>query len=84
MKPAGKRKASRTREDRIKPTTPNETWNMDFVMDQLKDGTRFRALTIVDVHTREAVAIEVGQSLKGDNVVRTLNQLKLLRIDSSD
>ena len=31
---------------------------MDFVMDQLQDGTRFRALTIVDVYTREAVAIE--------------------------
>ncbi|MBB5327825.1 transposase InsO family protein [Edaphobacter lichenicola] len=79
MKPAGKRKASRTREDRIKPTAPNEAWSMDFVMDQLHDGTRFRALTIVDVHTREAVAIEVGQSLKGDDVVRTLNQLKLDR-----
>ncbi len=52
---------------------------MDFVMDQLQDGTRFRALTIVDVHTREAVAIEAGQSLKGDDVVRTLNRLKLDR-----
>ena len=79
MKPAGKRKASRTREDRIKPTAPNEAWSIYFVMDQLQDGTRFRALTIVDVHTREAVAIEVGQSLKGDDVVRTLNQLKLDR-----
>ena len=48
-------------------------------MDQLQDGTRFRALTILDVHTREAVAIEVGQSLKGDDVVRTLNRLKLDR-----
>jgi putative transposase len=36
-------------------------------------------LTIVDVHTREAVAIEAGQSLKGDDVVRTLNRLKLDR-----
>src|SRR5271168_5195604 len=76
MKPAGKRKAARTRKDRIKPTAANETWSMDFVMDQLQDGTRFRALTIVDVYTREAVAIEVGQSLRGDDVVRTLNRLK--------
>ena len=45
---------------------------MDFVADQLQDGSRFRSLTIVDVYTREAVAIEVGQSLKGDDVVRTL------------
>ena len=52
---------------------------MDFVADQLQDGTRFRSLTIVDLFTREAVAIEVGQSLKGDDVVRTLNRLKLDR-----
>jgi putative transposase len=79
MKPAGKRKATRTREDRFKPIAPNEAWSMDFVIDQLQDGTRFRALTIVDVYTREAVAIEAGQSLKGDDVVRTLNRLKLDR-----
>ena len=52
---------------------------MDFVSDQLQDGTRSRSLTIVDVYTREAVVIEVGQSLKGDDVVRTLNKLKLER-----
>ncbi len=51
MKPAGKRKASLTREDRIKPTGPNEAWSIDFVMDQLQNGARFRALAIVDVHT---------------------------------
>lgn len=49
---------------------------MDFVADQLQDGTQFRSLTIVDVYTREAVAIEVGQSLRGDEVVRKLNRLK--------
>jgi len=31
---------------------------------------------IVDVFTRETVAIEAGQSLKGEDVVRTLNKLK--------
>jgi putative transposase len=38
---------------------------MDFVADQLLDGTRFRSLAILDVYTREAVGTEVGQSLKG-------------------
>ena len=47
--------------------------------DQLLDGRRFRALTIVDVFTHESVAIEVGQSLKGDDVVRTLNRSKSKR-----
>jgi putative transposase len=79
MKPAGRRKAVRHREEKFKPTAPNEAWSMDFVADQLQDGTRFRSLTILDVYTREAVAIEVGQSLKGDDVVRTLNRLKFDR-----
>jgi putative transposase len=79
MKPAGKRKAARHREERFKATAPDQAWSMDFVADQLQDCTMFRSLTIVDVYTREAVAIEVGQSLKGDDVVRTLNRLKLER-----
>ena len=38
----------------------NEAWMLDFVADQLSDGRRFRALTVVDVFTRESLAIEVG------------------------
>jgi hypothetical protein len=40
----------------------------DFVADQQQEGGRFRSLTMVGVNTREAVAIEVGQSLKGNDV----------------
>ena len=78
-KPASKRKAASPRGERFKATAPNQAWSMDFVADQLQSGTRFRSLTIVDVFTREAVAIEPGQSLKGEDVVRTLNRLKLDR-----
>jgi len=46
------------------------------VADQLADGRRFRALTVVEVFTRECPAIEVGQSLKGEDVVRVLNRIK--------
>lgn len=52
---------------------------MDFVAGQLQDETRFRSLTIVYVYTRGAVEITVGQSLKGDDEVRTLNRVKLER-----
>ena len=76
MRPQRKRKAVKHREERFLAKRPNEAWSIDFVADQLQDGRRFRALTILDVFTREGVAIEVGQSLKGDDVVRTLNQLK--------
>ena len=47
--------------------------------DQLADGRRFRALTIMDVFTRESLAIEVGQRLKGEDVVSTLNTIQQKR-----
>lgn len=57
------------------PRQPNETWSMDFVHDQLADGRRFRALTIVDNCTRESIAIEVDFSLPGFRVARVLDRL---------
>jgi len=45
-------------------------------LNQLFDGKRFRALTVVDNFSRKCPAIEVGQSLKGIDVVNTLNSIK--------
>ena len=56
-----------------------QVWSLDFVADQLADGRRFRALTVVDVFTRESLAIEVGQRLRGEDGVRTLNQIRSQR-----
>jgi putative transposase len=39
----------------------NACWSMDFVVDSLFNGHRFRALTIVDNFSRESLAIEAGQ-----------------------
>jgi putative transposase len=63
------------REVREQPTKANEAWSMDFVADQLVHGTRFRALTVVDIFTKECLAIEVGQSLKGEHVVAVLKRI---------
>ena len=52
---------------------------MDFVADQLENGQRFRALTVVDNYTREAVLIEVGKSLTGKHVVSALNRIATKR-----
>jgi len=57
----------------------NECWAMDFVSDQLYDGRKLRALTLVDVHTRECLAIWVDQGIKGDDVVRTLDAVSASR-----
>ena len=52
---------------------------MDFVADQLADGRRFRSLTVVDIYTRECLAIESEQRLKGEDVVLALNRIKIQR-----
>jgi len=70
-----RRKMVVVRRERVRPRAANEVWSLDFVSDQLADGTRFRALTVVDVFSREALAIEVGQRLGGEHVVAVLNRL---------
>jgi len=67
------------REQRRPATARNDIWSMDFVADQLADGRRFRALTIIDLFTRECLAIEVGQSLGGHDVAAALERLRFER-----
>jgi putative transposase len=74
-----RRKMVVARREKYVPKRPNQAWSMDFVADQLVDGTRFRALTIVDVFTREALDIAVGQRLRAENVVEVCNRLAAQR-----
>jgi Transposase and inactivated derivatives len=57
----------------------NDCWTMDFVSDALFDGRRIRALTVLDTFSRESLAITVGKSLKGEEVVRTLQAVAVHR-----
>jgi putative transposase len=77
--PKRRRQAAEHRRERVQATETNQAWGLDFVSDQLADGRRFRALMIVDVFTRKCPAIEVGQVLKGTNVVEVLNRLRFER-----
>lgn len=61
------------------PGRPNQQWGVDFVSDTLAWGRRIRLFTVVDVFTREALAIEVDTSLPGGRVVRVLERLTLER-----
>ena len=60
---------------RVKATAPTVAWSMDFVSDQTESGKRLRALTVVDVFTRECLAIEPGQKLGAAEVVNTLTAI---------
>jgi Transposase and inactivated derivatives len=79
QRPPRRRKAVVPRAHRPPAIKPNDAWTLDFVADQLANGLRFRALTVVDVFTRESIAIEVGQSLRGEHVVTVLNRLTAQR-----
>jgi putative transposase len=53
----------------------NECWSMDFVCDQLYNGNRFRALTVVDNYSRKCLEIRAGKSLKGSDVVQVMETI---------
>ncbi len=75
-------------EGRVDPEQRNEVWAMDFVRDQLYDGTKIRVLTVIDAFTRYVPAIDVRRSYTGADVVDTLERVcaelgypKSVRID---
>ena len=67
---------ARHRRARPAVTAVDQYWSMDFVADNLFNGRRIRALTVVDNFSRECVAIEVGQGLRGDDVVAVMERLR--------
>ena len=55
------------------PTRPNQRWCMDFVYDRLEDGHWFRTLNVIDVFTRECLAIHADRKLSGSVVAKVLD-----------
>ena len=68
---------------------PNDVWGLDFQFDETADQRRLKLLNIVDEHTREALAMDVGRSMGADTVVAVIERLvhqrgapKHLRMDN--
>jgi len=60
-------------------TQPNSVWSYDFVHDQLANGGMIKMLYVLDAqHTRECLVIEVGKSLRNQDVFVTLSGLMRL------
>ena len=74
-----RRKMMTHREARCQPQRPNEAWSLDFVHDQLATGRKMRCLTVIDIFTRECLAIETGYHLRSENVADVLNRLVRFR-----
>ncbi|HED1257264.1 IS3 family transposase [Enterobacter ludwigii] len=69
------------RHRRVRPevSAVDQCWSMDFVADNLFNGRRIRALAIVDNFSRECLAIQVGQGLRGEDVVVVMERLKQMK-----
>jgi putative transposase len=72
-----RRQKSRYRGSKLEePKGLNALWTMDFLSDQLADGRVFRMLAVMDVYSRECLALEVDTSIGGRRVARVLDRLK--------
>jgi len=74
-----RRRACRYRSGRSEAEGINDVWAMDFMSDKLFDGRPFRILTIVDCHTREALATVARTSFRAYQVIDELDRIARAR-----
>ena len=70
-----RRRSPQYRAARPEVTVQNQAWAMDFVSDTLFDGQRFRLLTVVDLFSRESLAIVPRVHFRAAHVVEVLDRL---------
>lgn len=70
-----RRRAAVARKEKKLAAGPNERWAMDFMHDTFFDGRTFRVLTVIDVFTRECLALEARRSFKGEDVAAVLSDV---------
>ena len=56
-------------------TAANQEWALDFVHDAVECGRTIRVLSVVDVYTRECLALEVDTSFASRRVTRVLDAI---------
>ena len=71
----GRKRALGTRRPLTQPEAKNQRWSLDFVLDTLSDGRRFRMLCVVDDFTGECLALIADTSLSGARVARELDTI---------
>lgn len=74
-----KKRASQVRVELPKATRPNEFWSMDFMLDAMHNGRKFRLLTMLDTYTKESLKIEIDTSIGGKRVAAVLTEVGSVR-----
>ena len=70
-----RRRSGVARRARPEPTRPNQYWAMDFMHDALANGRTLRVFTLIDVYTRECLALRAGVSFSGASVAEILSDV---------
>jgi transposase InsO family protein len=60
---------------RRKSERKNQVWSWDFIFDRTENGSTLKWLSVVDEFTRECLALKVGRSLRGVDVIDVLIEL---------
>jgi len=50
-------------------------WSSDFLFDATADGRRLKWMPVIDEHTRECLALEVGRSITSTDIIDVLDRL---------
>ena len=67
-----RRRSVVARRARPEPTGANQYWSMDFMHDALANGRTLRIFTLIDVHTRECLALRPATGFSGASVAQVL------------
>jgi putative transposase len=70
-----RRRVATSRPRPLPTTGPNQVWAYDFIFDSCANGQQIKCLTVVDEWTREALAIDVGGSIRSGRVIEVLSRL---------
>lgn len=77
------------REPHSPVTELNQIWGMDFVSDKLFNGRKIRILPVIDICSRECLALHVAHRISGTDVTNILDIIvaergypKMLRCDN--
>jgi putative transposase len=70
-----RKRLMRQRKPAVAVHAANEEWAMDFVTDSLASARHVRILTVVDVFTRECLALETDTSIGSQRVLRVLDRI---------